>query len=33
MKEVAEIIESGPLDERYRPVEFIKGIERYAAIE
>lgn len=33
MKEVAEIIECGPLTEEYRPIEFIRAIERFASIE
>jgi len=33
MKEIAEIIECGPLTERFRAIEFIKAMERYSSIE
>jgi hypothetical protein len=34
MKEIAEIFECGQLDQsKFRPVEFISCIERYASIE
>ena len=33
LKEIAEIIECGPLDDSFRAIEYIKAIERYASIE
>lgn len=33
MKEIAEFIECGPMTQDFRPIEFIRAIERYASIE
>lgn len=33
MKEIAEIIECGPLTHEFRSIEFVKAIERYASIQ
>jgi len=33
MKEVAEILECGPLNDQFRAIEYVNAIERFAQVE